>query len=76
MKNNERIDLVLMTANREVQPLGEKYFGMTYHDMMEFTVTRDGRKENVSVKMVNFNKAGVSKHQKKRDKEIRDLSVP
>lgn len=75
VKNNEKIDLVLMTDNGEVQPRCEKYLGMNYHEMIEVMVTRNGKKENVSVKMVN-NKAGASKHQRKRGKEIRDLSVP
>lgn len=81
-ENNDKIDLVLITANGEVQPHCEKYLGMNDHEMMELIVTREGKKENVNVKMVNFNmKAGANKHKKKIGKliwgkEIGELSVP
>lgn len=64
MENNEKIDLVLMTVNGEVQPHYEKYLGMNDHEIIELIVTRKGKKENVNIEMVNFNKAGVNKHQK------------
>lgn len=44
-ENNEKIDLVLITANGVVQPRCEKYLGMNDHEMIEFIVTRKERKK-------------------------------
>lgn len=66
VENNEKIDLVLMTVNGEIQPHYEKYLGMNDHEIIELIVTRKGKKENVNVEMVNFNKTGSINTKKNR----------
>lgn len=43
---------------------------MNDHEMTEIIVTGKKKRENVNVKMVNFNKTDVNKHQRKIRKLI------